>query len=131
MKKMSAIIGFAIISLMFFTTSCSGPSTPGAALKDFNYAMEKGNTDEIISMLNGNEKEMTEEDKAKLTALFGAGKEEIAKKGGIKSIEIIEETISEDGNSAKVKAKTTFGDGTEDEGTSKLIKVDGDWKIQF
>jgi len=131
MKKVSIIIGFAIISLMFFTTSCSGPSTPGDTLKEFSYAMEKGNTDKVISMFGGEKGEMTAEDKEKLTALLASAKEEIEKKGGIKSIEIIEETISEDGKTAKVKAKTTFGDGSEDEGSSNFDLIDGEWKIVF
>ena len=131
MKKITAILGFAIISLMFFTTSCSGPSTPGDTLKEFSYAMEKGNTDQVISMFGGEQSKMSDEDKEKLTALLAAAKEDIEKKGGIKSIEILEETISEDGKTAKVKAKTTFGDGSEDEGTSSLELVDGDWKIVF
>jgi len=131
MKKMTIILGFVLASLMVLTTSCGSPSTPGDTLKAFSYAMEQGNDTEVLSMLALGDEEMSEKDREKLVALIGSAKEEIAKKGGIESIEILEETISEDGNSAKIKAKTTYGNGTDDEGSSKLKLVDGDWKISF
>ena len=131
MKRITVLLGLVLFSLTVLTTSCSGPSTPGDTLKNFSYAMEKGDIDEVISMFGAGEDEMTEEEKAKLESLIKAGQEEIEKKGGIKSIEIIEEKISDDGETAKVKSKTTFGDGTEDEGSSSFILVDGDWKVSF
>ncbi len=54
----------------------------------------------------------------------------IQKKGGIKSWEILETKISEDGNSAKVKAKLVYENGDEDDNNVKLVKKeDGTWML--
>jgi hypothetical protein len=74
---------------------------------------------------------MTAEDKEKLTALVGSAKDEIEKKGGIKSIDIIEEIIDEDGINASVKSKTTFGNDKVEEGSSKFLLMDGEWRVKF
>ncbi|MCK5856524.1 MAG: DUF4878 domain-containing protein [Bacteroidales bacterium] len=131
MKKITAILGFALISLMIFTTSCSSPSSPGDTLKEFSYAMEKGDVDKVISFLAADEKDLTKEDKEKLTALVQGAKVEIENKGGIITIEILEEKIDEDGIKANVKSKTTYGNDKTDEGNSQLIFIDGSWKVKF
>ena len=52
---------------------------------------------------------------------------EYEKKDGLKSIEIISEEISEDGNSATVKIKQTYGNGETQDGTQSMVKRDGKW----
>lgn len=48
----------------------------------------------------------------------------------IASCEILSEEIAEDGNTAVVKAKITYGDGTTDDQKFKLVKnADGDWRL--
>jgi len=131
MKKLTFFLGIIIYSLAVFTTSCSSPSTPGDTLKEFSYAMEKGNAEKVISLIAIDSKEMTAEDKEKLTALVGSAKDEIEKKGGIKSIDIIEEIIDEDGINASVKSKTTFGNDKVEEGSSKFLLMDGEWRVKF
>ena len=59
------------------------------------------------------------------------GMKEYEKKGGIKDIEILSETISEDGNTAVVKTKTTFGNGETEEGDQKMVKKDGKWLMSL
>lgn len=49
------------------------------------------------------------------------------KKDGLKSIEIISEEISEDGNTATVKIKQTYGNGETQDGTQSMVKRDGKW----
>ena len=131
MNKIKIILGLFILSLMVVTTSCSSSSSPGETVKEFSYAMEKGDYDKLTDAIYTNGEEMTEKDKEKFKALFAMGKEQIDKKEGLKDIEIIEETISEDGNSAIVKTKTIYGDGSDSKGSTNLILVDGDWKFEI
>ncbi len=42
-----------------------------------------------------------------------------------------EETISEDGQTAKVKIKMVYGDGEDETQTMHLVKEDDEWKIEF
>jgi len=131
MKKLTFFLGIMIYSLAVFTTSCGSPASPSDTLKEFSYAMEKGNAEKVISLIAIDSKEMTKEDKEKLTALVGSAKDEIEKKGGIKSIEILEETIDEDGINATVKSKTTYGNDKVEEGSSKYLLMDGEWRVKL
>ncbi|RLD66365.1 MAG: hypothetical protein DRI84_04955 [Bacteroidetes bacterium] len=131
MRKMTFVLGFIFVSLMVFTTSCGSSSSPGDTIQDYYTAMENGDTDKIISMIDNDGEELSEKDREKFVAMVGMAKEQIEKKGGIKSYEILEETISEDGTEATVKTKTIYGDDSEDEGSSKLVNIEGEWKIRF
>ena len=55
----------------------------------------------------------------------------IEQQGGIASFEILSEEISEDGNSATVTYKQVFGNGTEDDGTQKMVKKEGKWLMDI
>lgn len=50
--------------------------------------------------------------------------------GGLKDYEILDEEISEDGQTAKVTVKYTFGNGTEKEDRDKLLLTESGWKIK-
>jgi len=54
---------------------------------------------------------------------------EITKKQGVKSLDIIEEKVAEDGKTATVKWKITYGNGETDDNDGELIKVGNDWKM--
>ena len=56
----------------------------------------------------------------------------LEKKGGLKSIKAISETISEDGKSAKVEVNITYGNGTEEKQAGDLILDEsGYWKLKL
>ena len=52
----------------------------------------------------------------------------IEKKEGITSYEVVEETIAEDGQTAKVKIKINYGNGSDEIDKYDLQLVDGEWK---
>ena len=52
-------------------------------------------------------------------------------KGGVKSFEVVEEKISEDGLSATVSTKVVYGNGTESTEQSKYVKKDNVWKLSM
>ena len=59
--------------------------------------------------------------------LESKGKSSLDKKGGLKEIVVLSEEISEDGNTAVVKFKQVFGDGSETEDDQKMVKVGDEW----
>lgn len=131
MKKLSIILSLVIASFLFFTTSCgtsSSSSSPADISKKIPKYIEKGNVDAFIAVLSTDGNELSDEDKAKLTAMVQMGQEEIKEKDGIKSIEVIEEDINEAGDKANVKLKIIYGNGEEDTQTDKFVMEDGKWK---
>ena len=56
---------------------------------------------------------------------------EYEKKGGIKDIEILSEQVAEDGNTAMVKTKYTYGNGETEEGEQQMVKKDGKWLMSI
>ena len=56
---------------------------------------------------------------------------EYEKKGGIKDIEILSEQVAEDGNTAVVKTKYTYGNGETEEGEQQMVKKDGKWLMSI
>ncbi len=130
MKKLSIILSLVIASFLFFTTSCgtSSSSSPAEISKKIPKYVEKGEVDALIAVLSTDGKELSDEDKAKLTAMVQMGQEEIKGKDGIKSIEVIEEDIKETDGEAEIKMKIVYGNGEEDNVTYKFAMEDGKWK---
>ncbi len=128
MRKLSLIMSLAFASVMLFTTSCGSPSTPGDVSVELWKNVEKGNYDDVIDAYALGDEEMSEEDRAKFTAMLTKSKAKIEEEGGIKSIEIIEEEINEAGDEATVKIKIIYGNDDEDTEKQKLVLADGKWK---
>lgn len=72
---------------------------------------------------------LTKEENGKMAGLMSLASAELDKKQGIKSIDILEEKIAEDGKTANVKWKITYGNGETDEDDGELVNVNGDWKM--
>jgi hypothetical protein len=132
MKKISKVSMFvAVFAFMALITSCSGGgNSPADVSKSFVEKIEKGDVGAAVKMLDGAEK-ATKEEIQKMEAFLSEGSKEVTSKGGIKSIDVLSETISEDGLEAEVDLKVTYGDGEEDESTTKLKNIDGNWKISM
>ncbi|MEI6883684.1 MAG: DUF4878 domain-containing protein [Bacteroidota bacterium] len=69
----------------------------------------------------------TKEDTQKFNGLCAWASQEYDKKQGLKEVQIIEEKISDDGNTATVKYKLLFNNNTDSEDKVNLKKVNGDW----
>lgn len=123
---------FALISLLF-AFACkggAGSSSPGDVYKDAIMKLADGKYEEVMDMMaDEDDEEMTSEEREKTMGIFGMANATIQSKGGIKSIEILNEEISEDGNKASIDYKMTFGNGEVNEDDNELIKVDGKWKL--
>jgi hypothetical protein len=138
-KTMSFVIAAAV---MVFAASCGGSksNSPADIEKTIYAQFQKGNYEKGMELYFANidgdsSKDISTDDKAKeaemVKAFAAKAKESIDAKGGIKNFEIVAETISEDGETARVESKTTYGDGSTQDQTSKYVKKDGEWKIVF
>jgi hypothetical protein len=125
MKKIASLVmAFAVMTLV----SCGGGggNTPTKTVKNYFDDIKAGKYEKAMEYYNVDESGM-----AQLKMLAGKHEEAMNEKGGITSTEIISETISEDGETATVEAKVTYGNGTVEENTFKLVKADGEWKLDL
>ena len=135
MKTFKLLFSVALITAIFALISCGegglGSSSPGDVVKTATWNMADENYDAAVAVyVNKNGEELSKEEQEKIKALLPQVKEEIDKKGGLKEVVILEETISEDGTTATVKGQTIYGNGEKEEGSdSKLINVNGEWRI--
>ena len=123
---------FLIAAVAFSLTSCSSSSSsPGnAVVKTYDF-MKNKDFDKASKMYVTKKGEaFSEEDAKKMEGLVAMAYEQWQKKDGIKNIEITEETIEEDGNSAKVKFIIHFNNGETDNENANLSKKDGKWFLQ-
>ena len=125
-KLLSFILALAVAGVV---TSCGGgASTPSAAAKTYTQYMADGDYEKLVEAIHFEDPSTAASSKAMLVAMLTEkGKESLEEKGGLKSFEIVSETISEDGLTAEVEIVQTFGDGSTDETTMDLVLVDGKW----
>lgn len=133
MRK-SNLLTVLVIALSFVLSSCGGSTgssnSPSKAVeKAFGYYLKKDYDRMAAMYANGEGKKLTKEELDKVKAMMPYATQQDEKKGGLKDFEIVEETIADDGNSAKVKVVKKYGNGKEDTDRLTLVKVDGDWLI--
>ncbi len=133
MKKM--LMAAMLVAMGWVMTSCGGSaaSTPEDVVKESFTCLENKDYAGYLDLIDFKEKDgkSPEEIRKQMLPLMEAKAEEgIEKKGGIKSWEILETTIAEDGKTAKVKTKIVYGNDKDDKSTVKLVKKDdGTWMI--
>lgn len=120
---MKKILGFTlIVAALACFTACSSSDSPEAVVKKSISALQKGNYDAFAATYN-----LSSSDQK---ILAGMAEEKISKsiegQGGIKSFKITDTKI--DGEEATVKVHFVYKDGSEDDQTMNLKKVDGAWK---
>lgn len=130
---MKKVIYFSLMIMAIVVMASCSQDTPGKAAAKYCGYVQSGDFDKFVEGIAFDEKvtpEQAKEQKEGLSALF---KEKVAKefekKGGLKNTEVISEEISEDGNSAKVKMKYTYGNGETEDQDMELIKKDGKWMM--
>lgn len=132
MKKFFSLLAVAVA--MFMVSCSSAPANPSDAAVEYYQCVADGDYEafaEAIHFDTTNPEEIAE-GKAMVTSLYKEKAEpEIKSKGGIKSIEALNETISEDGNTANVELKIVYGDGSEKTEDAKMVKVEDKWLLSF
>lgn len=135
MKKLKILASFVIATFVIsFFTCCSGGSanTPGNSITNTYDLLKNKEFEKVSKMYVSREGEkLSEAETKKMEGLAAYAYEEHEKKDGIKNIEINEETISEDGNSAKVKFTIHFKNGDTENENGNLIKTDGKWFLKL
>lgn len=122
---------------IMFLASCSSNTPTKVAEKSVQCLIDKdykGYVDLIyFSEKDKGNAEEYEQGKQQLAALLkDKAEKEYKKKGDISSHETITEETSNDGNTANVKMKIKYGNGTEEDTDIKLRKDnDGNWKIDM
>ena len=133
MKRTVAIMLAFFVAGAMSLVGCggSGSSTPSKSdspkdvVEQVSKLLIKGDIEKSLNFYNGID---DEESKAFALGLMQMGMDATQ---GLKACEILEETIAEDGNTAKVKVKYTYGDDTERNTTEKLVKTDNGWKLEM
>ncbi|MDR0835526.1 MAG: DUF4878 domain-containing protein [Tannerella sp.] len=138
---MKKVMYFLVSAAMILAvSSCGGgSSSPSSIEKSIYSQFQKGNYEKGIEIYFDNisgdddagKPKSADETKEAVKAFAGKVKQSIDAKGGIKKFEIVEEKIAEDGKTATVASKITYGDGSGDEQSTKYVKQDGKWKIVF
>ena len=130
-KSVFGILALVVMAVCFW--SCGGGNTPTKVVENSIEYVKAKNYEAYVDLIQIEEKKgkTVEEQKEQLLALLqGKLGPTLDKKQGIASCEILSEEIAEDGNTAVVKAKITYGDGTTDDQKFKLVKnADGDWRL--
>ncbi len=116
------------VGMMALAIACGSKSSPGAAVKQYMEAVAAGDYDQF---LNGTyfgdiSAEEAESTRQNWKRLLGEGPL-AADKEGVAAIEILSEVIAEDGRTAEVTFKRTYGNGQTEEEHLVMILVDGKW----
>lgn len=127
---------FKLFLALFFSSflllGCGGKTEEDVA-KSYFTAIADGKIDNAIALIDLSDIKANELGlmKEKIKAMLLEEKDNIAGRGGIKSIEATEKTVSEDGNRAALKILLTWGNGSTEEERVNLVKVNGEWKISL
>jgi len=135
MKKIITLV-FAVIAAGVAVSSCSlKASTPTEAAKQYFDYVAGGQYDKFVNAIafpaeiSGAE---LKEQKAAVKALMDEKVvPSLEEKGGLKSMEVISETLAADGMSAYIEALYTYGNGETSEEDMDLVLVDGRWLVDM
>lgn len=128
MKKGLTLLIVSIITLLF--TNCGGENTPAGIEKSIYTQLKNGNYEKAMTIMINNsvDYDQSAPEKPQIIKSFAQKAQQSTEaKGGIKSFEIGDESISEDGLSAVVEVKIVYGNGSEDTKKSFYIKKDNKW----
>jgi hypothetical protein len=134
MKTSKVLFSFLMLGAVMFLFSCGGAGSsgsPSSTIKEFIHKVEKSDFEGALGCIALEGKTLDKDSKGKLMLLISMAKGELDKKKGMKSMDVITETIAPDGNNATVKMKLTYGDGSTNEEDYKLVKEEGKWKLKM
>lgn len=127
--------GLAMICMAWVVACASGGSTPSDAARKYAGYLQSGNFEKFVDGIYYGDKassdEVKEAKKMFLSVLKEKGAKQIEKNDGIKNLEVLSEEMAEDGQSAIVELKTTYGNGKEKKEEMSLVRVGKDWKMKI
>jgi len=133
MKNLKIYASLIVLAIAFNLNSCSSSSSsPGETIKKSYDLIKSNQAEKAAAMYVSSKGEMlSKDDIKKMAELAGMATDQWNKKGGLKNVEITEETIAEDGKSAKVTIIENYNNGDTEEETGELLKIDGKWYIKL
>jgi len=132
MKNLKIYTILLIAAVAFSLNSCSSvTSSPGDAIVEAYDFMKNKQFEKASKIyISGKGEKFSEAEAKKMEGLAAMAFEQHEKKDGVKNVEITEETVAEDGKSAKVKFIVHFNNGDTDNENADLLKIDGKWFIK-
>ncbi len=126
MKKLLYLV--LAVAVMGLAIACGSKSGPGAAAKQYMEAVAAGDYDQFLNGTYFGEisAEEIESTRQMWKQVLGEGPL-AADKEGVAAIEILSETVSEEGSTADVVFKRTYGNGETEEESLVMVLVDGTW----
>ncbi|MBN2069715.1 MAG: DUF4878 domain-containing protein [Opitutales bacterium] len=113
---------------LFFTACGSRQDTPAAAAKSMAKAMQRGDIEAIMCLLNP--ADITQAGEEQVSRLLIASLADINDgEQGIQKVEILEETITAD--QATVKVRYDYGNGTQADKVMHLVQIEGKWYLRL
>ena len=132
MKKV--LLSFIIVASAIVMLSCNDSDSPKSVTATSIECLQNGDYETYADLLliEKDGKEVHDVDKQKIADILKAkASSAIESKGGIKSYEILDETIDEANGTATVKCKIVYGDGTSDESDTDLaLNENKEWKLK-
>ena len=105
-----------MVMAVFVMAACSSsPSTPGDALKKYSGYLQSGDYENFVEGLAFDDSQDAAKVKEQKEAL----------------VSMLKEKVAEDGNTAVVKTKYTYGNGETEEGEQQMVKKDGKWLMSI
>ena len=104
---------------------CGVGRTPRSAAKCFYQSIAAGEFGEALSMTTL----LEDADPEIYYAIMEKVSRSIAQKGGVESIEIVEERMADDEQSAVVRTLITYANGEQQQELCDLVKVDESWRV--
>lgn len=130
MKKLKIYSSLLVLTVVFCLISCSSGSSPSdAIIKTYDYVKLNKAKKAVAMYVTKKGEKLSEDEIKKMVGFVAMANADMETKGGLKNIEITEETIKEDGNSASVKYIINYNNGEIIEQDSRLIKIDNKWLI--
>jgi len=131
MRLPSRVFTVCVLALVSVLAACSFSSSPERTVETFYRAVAEKKTDKAIEQLALGDISAGEMVVAKgfLQLAIGALAIEIESNGGLKRVEVLESTVAEDGQSARVRVKLSFNNGKDDTRSNRLRLEEGKWKI--
>jgi len=132
MRNLKIYTILLVVAVAFSLNSCkSKTSVPGDAIvKAYDFMKNKQFEKAAKMYISGKGEKFTEAETKKMEGLAAMAYEQHEENDGVKNIEITEETIAEDGKSAKVKFIIHFNNGETDTEKADLLNIDSAWFIK-
>jgi len=129
MKKIFSFVLAALVVCCFAFVGCKGGAKSDSPSKVLEKALQCAVDKDYEGMVKYfDDGTATEEELKQAAAFIAMGYEMV---GGLKSYEVLDEEISEDGTTATVKMKMTTGNDVEKETEALLEKTDNGWVLKF